>query len=82
MGHFLLREVELASLTLHDDVVKFDVNARTVTLSLAVSKADPAGRGAKRTLACCGCADGLQCIYDVVEELVARQTARTGVCQR
>lgn len=41
---FLLREVELAHLTMED--VVFDFDKRTVTLGLSMSKTDPSGRGA------------------------------------
>lgn len=79
--HFLLREAELACLDMHSSTVLL---ARTVTLALPVTKTDPSGRGARRTLRCCGDRQessfhGLNCPYEVAKELVVRQVARTNV---
>ena len=82
--HFLLREVELACLTLHKDIVHLDHDRKTITLALAAPKTDPGGRGVKRTLPCCGKRTmvefhGLNCPFDVAQELIARQEERTQV---
>ena len=82
--HFVLREAELATVVLASDVVKLDKDARRVTLMLTVSKTDPAGRGARRTLACCepgSCKENLFCPFWVCHMLVELQVARTGTSQ-
>ncbi|CAK9088212.1 Uncharacterized protein SCF082_LOCUS41659 [Durusdinium trenchii] len=81
-SHFLLREGELAMLDLHENTIRLDEVAKTITLSLSVSKSDPGGRTARRTLRCCGAEDdttfhGLLCPFEVGFELVERQKART-----
>ena len=48
----MLREMEVACLDLHQDTVKIDDATGNVTIRISVSKADPQGRGAARTLAC------------------------------
>lgn len=73
---FLLREVELAHLTMED--VVFDFDKRTVTLGLSMSKTDPSGRGAKRTRACnCKARSGMKglmdCPYHAAIEVVGAQ---------
>ena len=81
--HYLLREIEMASLVFHREIVRLDNVGRKASLCLTVSKSDPSGRGAMRTLQCCGKAEGafhgLGCPFEVVEELVCRQEFRTGV---
>ena len=72
--HFVLREVELATLTMSDEVIKLDEVTYQVTMLLTVSKTDPAGRGARRTLACCDrerCSSSLECPYWVCCQLVS-----------
>jgi len=82
--HWVLREVELACLTLHEDVVvRLQSRDRQVTILLTSSKSDPAGRGCRRTLRCCGrrsCEDsGLECPYFVACSLIEMQERSTGV---
>ena len=48
---WLLREVELALLNVHSETIKIQADG-SVTLRIATSKTDPAGRGAARTMAC------------------------------
>ena len=82
--HFVLREVELATLTLSEDVIKLNLEEAKVTLLLTVSKTDPAGRGARRTLACCNrgnCSASFECPFWVCRQLVAHQEERSGVKQ-
>ena len=73
---FLLREVELAHLTMESIV--FDFDKRAVSLSLSMSKTDPSGRGAKRTRACnCKARSGMKgmmgCPYHSAIEVVGAQ---------
>ena len=49
---FVLREVELSSLVLDGSCVTVDLVRRICTLRLPVSKTDPHGRGAVRSLGC------------------------------
>ena len=49
---FLLREVELANLTLSSADVAQDQDRRTITIHLSIRKSDQAGRECTRTLAC------------------------------
>ena len=74
-SHFLLREGELAMLDLHENTVRLDEVAKTITLSLSVSKSDPGGRTARRTLRCCGSEDdttfhGLLCRSNAIEAYI------------
>ena len=68
--HYLLREIEMASLVFHREIVRLDNVGRKASLCLTVSKSDPSGRGAMRTLQCCGKAEGafhgLGCPFEVV----------------
>lgn len=83
--HFILREGELAMLDMRENTILIEEVAKTVTFSLSVSKSDPGGRTARRTLRCCGGSDddtafhGLLCPFEVAVELVERQKARTKV---
>lgn len=71
---FVLREVELASLTLGDDCVQLHERSQTVTLKLPVSKNDPSGRGAIRSLGCvCGNGRNVLCAYHTVSDSARRQ---------
>lgn len=82
--HFVLREVELSTLTLDDGCIKLDIVHKEVTLSLATSKTDPQGRGCRRTLECLskfGDMHGLECPFCVAKNLVDIQTFRTGMAQ-
>ena len=49
---FLLREVELAHLNVHEETLQIDEATGSATLRISASKMDPAGRGCSRTLAC------------------------------
>lgn len=71
-------------LTLSDEVVKLDHRERKVTMLLTVSKTDPAGRGARRTLACCdpsNCTENFLCPFWTCCKLVAIQEERTDIFQ-
>ena len=73
--HFVLREVELSCLFLSD--VQLDWEHRCVTLSLPVSKSDPAGRGCRRTLACdCDGSGSLTCPFCMAARLFQGQEQR------
>ena len=80
--HFILREVELATVMLAD--VSFDLGARRVTLMLPVSKTDAQAKGCRRTLACLAPSatedcEGIMCPYCSTLKAVRRQMAATGV---
>lgn len=82
--HFVLREVELGTLTLDDRCVSLNIPRKEVTLCLATSKTDPQGRGCRRTLECLskfGELHGLECPFCVAKNLVDVQTFRTGMTQ-
>lgn len=83
--HWVLREVELACLTLHEDVVKIYAKDRQATILLTTSKTDPSGRGCKRTLRCCGkkCCKSLDSNrpFYVASTLVLLQVKATGTEQ-
>ena len=66
---WLLREVEVAALTLGNAVV--DLEAGTATLFLPVSKTDAGGSGVARTLKC-SCSRGVkeECLVHTLETLV------------
>ena len=49
---FLLREVEISTLTIDSACVKFDHKVKVVSLHLSVQKNDPEAKGAWRSLAC------------------------------
>ena len=49
---WLLRELELAMLNVHTETIQVNDATGDVTLKIATSKTDPAGRGAARTLPC------------------------------
>ena len=69
---FLLREIELACIHLDDNCIKMDPVRLLVTLKLPVSKTDPLGKGAARTLGCT-CSETERswiCAYHAVEDLV------------
>lgn len=78
---FLLREVELSCITLDTRCMNLDVNKRLVTLYLPVSKNDPMGRGAKRTLGCCCPRDRRvwDCVFHAASDLVRNQLDALGV---
>eukprot|EP00435_Cladocopium_sp_Y103_P032358 s2067_g8.t1 len=82
--HFVLREVELSTLNLHEDCIQLNASRREVTLALSTSKSDPEGRGCKRTLECSskfGELHGLECPYCVAKNLVEIQVFRPCVKQ-
>ena len=83
--HFVLRELELGTLTLHEDCVSVNAARREVTLHLSTSKSDPEGRGCQRTLECLskfGELHGLECPFCVAQNLIEVQVFRTGVRQQ
>ena len=76
---FLLRETELAYITLDSQSIKLDYAQRTVSLHLSVQKNDPAARGAWRTLACeCTRTSPCLCPFHVADDLVCKQLSRVG----
>ena len=78
---FLLREVELSCLTYDCECVSLDEGRKVATLALPVSKADPLGRGARRSLGCNGCSGFFfaDCPFHSVLRLVTLQGSRTGL---
>ena len=75
---FLLREVELSTLSLSSEEVKLDEGMGVVTLKLSVSKSDPQAKGCSRSLACCCAKHGSHlCPFHVTRKLVAIQCHRT-----
>lgn len=70
--HFVLREVELSCLFMEDIVC--DLVHKQITLNLPVSKADPSGKGCRRTLSC-ECKNGYvsTCAFCNGLELMSRQ---------
>ena len=80
---FVLREVELRGLTLDARCVQLETKDKVVTLSLPVSKSDPGGRGAKRSLGCtCKGRNDFFCPFHVVERIVQEQSCRLHVNDR
>ena len=74
---FLLRETELASLTLDEECIRLDHQQKTVSLHLTVQKTDPAARGTWRALACiCGKEYPYVCPFHTATELVSIQLKR------
>ena len=73
----MLREAELAYVTVDSNGTRLDEQRLTVSLFLSVQKTDPAARGAWRTLACC-CArkPKICCPYHAVLYLVSQQKER------
>ena len=79
---FLLRETELAGLRLSQTDTLIDIRKKQVSLHLRVSKADPVGRGCRRTLSCiCNSHRCFKCPFCAVMSLVRNQVIRTGVQQ-
>ncbi|CAL1136058.1 unnamed protein product [Cladocopium goreaui] len=79
---FLLRETELAGLRLSQTDTLIDIRKKQVSLHLPVSKADPVGRGCRRTLSCiCNSHRCFKCPFCAVMSLVRNQVIRTGVQQ-
>ena len=78
---FLLREVELSCITLDSRCISLDTSKRLITLYLPVSKNDPMGRGAKRTLGCCCPRDrrAWECVFHAALDLVRNQLEALGV---
>jgi hypothetical protein len=66
---WLMREIELAGLLVHDITVSPGPQCGTATLLLAVSKTDVTAKGARRTLGCC-CPSAL-CPTAAVRRLLA-----------
>lgn len=80
---FVLREVELASLTLDCGCLELNDSALTVTLKLPVSKSDASGRGAARTLGCsCKGSRHWLCPFHAVKELAELQCELLGIEDR
>lgn len=80
---FLLREVELASLTLDTKCVQLDLGSKVATLRLPVSKTDVAGRGAARAFGCyCQTTGDVCCPFHVLVEIVNNQCQRLRVHDR
>lgn len=80
---YLLREVELASLTSNKKCVQLDTLSKVATLRLPVSKTDVAGRGAARALGC-SCKSGFDicCPFHALAEVVREQYIRLGIQSR
>ena len=77
---FVLREVELSALVLHRDCIRFDFQKQIVTICLPVSKTDPSGRGAIRSLGCnCTQVRSWICPYHAASDLVQSQCDRLGI---
>ena len=78
--HFLLREVELACIHLDTNCIKLDMVRCLATLKLPVSKTDPLGKGAARTLGC-SCKETYRvwsCPVHALEDLVHFQLIALG----
>lgn len=74
---FLLREVELACLTLDSDCIKFDHVQKVVSLHLTVQKNDPVGKGAWRSLSCsCSERPPPLCPFHTLDSLAEAQLER------
>lgn len=75
-SRFLLREVELAALTLYSNCIKFNESDRVISLHLTVQKNDPLARGSWRSLSC-SCEDSpLCCPFHVGRRLFDDQVER------
>ena len=76
---FLLREVELCALICCEEVIRIDRIQKVVTIALPVSKTDPKGRGALRSLGC-KCKDNRDwyCAYHAVVDVVESQCKDIG----
>ena len=67
--HWMMREIEIASLTAED--IKFEESTRMVTINWKESKKDAEGHGISRTLQCvCETGCDLRCPFAVLESLV------------
>ena len=69
---FVLREVELSTLTVDSSCIVLDDRKRTCMFKLPVSKTDPAGRGASHALGC-SCSDGARnilCPFHAVRDVL------------
>ena len=76
---FLLREMELAYITLDSQSIKLDYAQRTVSLHLSVQKNDPAARGVWRALACeWAQTSPCLCPFHVADDLVCKRLRRVG----
>ena len=74
---FVLREVELSTLTMGPESIQVDPTERRITLGLSVSKADPKARGCRRTLDCtCRGTFTLACAYCLGISLISVQEKR------
>lgn len=77
---FLLRETELASLTIDEEGVKIDTMQMTIGLHLSVQKNDPSAKGTWRALACsCGKTHPSICPYHTGLDLLKLQLKRVGM---
>ena len=80
---FVLREVELSSLTLDVECVHLNKDKLVVTVALPVSKSDPGGRGAKRSLGCLCSRSGKElCPYHLLQRVVQAQCIRLNIDNR
>ena len=75
---FLLRETELAALTLDTVCIRIDHVALTVGLHLSVQKNDPAAKGAWRSLGCKCAVEPLACPFHVLQGLIKRAAEIAG----
>ena len=74
---FMLREIELAHVTIDSTGLLLDVQRLTVRLHLSVQKTDPAARGAWRTLSCsCAKKSRYICPFRCTVELFELQRQR------
>ena len=77
---FLLRETELAALTVDENGIKIDKKQMTIGLHLTVQKTDPSAKGTWRALACsCGKVHPSICPYHAGLDLVNLQLAKVGM---
>lgn len=77
---FVLREVELSSLVIDGACITFDALDKTCTLKLPVSKTDPSGRGAARSLGCkCDQRRNVLCPVHAVRDIMEIQRKALGV---
>lgn len=82
-ARFVLREVDLSSLTLDSKCVELNLVDKLVILRLPVSKTDAAGRGAAQALGCsCGSSRGPGCPFHVFWEVVQEQCRQLGISDR
>ena len=76
---FLLRETELAALTVDTACIRIDHVALTVGLHLSVQKNDPTAKGAWRSLGCTCSVEPLTCPFHIVQGLINEQLQTVGL---